>query len=66
MKTVAEQLQEIMARLKEIGEDAIKTMEQADEEGLPTSADLVESLGYSYGLADALREKIKAARKTQD
>jgi hypothetical protein len=66
MKFVVEQLQELMTRLEEIGQDTIATYEQAQAEGIRLSSTLLETLGEAYGLAQVALERAKDQRKTND
>jgi hypothetical protein len=66
MKSVVEQLQELMVRLDTLGQDTIATYKQAQEEGIELAPDLLETLGKAYGLAQATLERVHDQRKTND
>jgi hypothetical protein len=66
MKSVIEQIQELMVRLDSLGKDTIATYTQAQEEGIELAPDLLETLGKAYGLAQATLERVQEQRKMND
>jgi hypothetical protein len=66
MRTAIEQLQDIVIRLVQLGEDAQQAFIQAGTDRLDLSGDLLVVLGYATGVAEKLLSSARDGRKTQD